>query len=542
MEKYKRNHALTIFEDFFHSIVKGIIPIIIIFASRLGNRESGFLSGIVLVILFMAIILITALITVLRWYKNVYYISDNFIVMRSGILVIKRREIPFNKVQTINISQNILQRIFSLASLKIDTGNSSMNTSEVSIKIKRSEAESMKETILGVRKKYEQLEISMEKKDQVNSENDTDNAEGSMEGITADCMAGNTSDSTAGCIASSTADRMTKSKVNLKVNRKSDTAAKQYTITNSELLAAGLTSNAVFAGLAFLGSIYAMLNDYLASMLENSMESLSRFIGDVNFSNMALSRIILFIVAILFVFLIFSFVLSILGTYVKYYGFTVKREDRNIVISYGLFEKKNYIIPSAKIKALYIRQNLLRQLMGLYAINVESIGYGNEKGEEAILFPIARIGRKVKIISELLPEYMFEEQMMRVPKAALRRFFISSAMLPLLVCIGLTAGLSYGWLSFILLPVFILNGFLEYKNSAVGINDSLLCMNNGSFTKCISLVAISNIQSATDRSNIIQRRSGLFNYRISIQSNVFGKILEVRYLSAALKEMLLGII
>lgn len=546
MENYKRNHILTLFEDFFQSLIKSIIPIIIVFAGRLGNKESGFLSGGILVAIFMAILLINALTTILKWYKNVYYIDDNFIVQRSGILVIKRREIPFNKVQTINISQNIMQRIFSLASVKIDTGNSSYNASEVSIKIKKSDAESIREIILGARNKNEQSEMSVEERAEVDSDSTTDDTTGSIKESSTESSTESTTESTTKSTTKSTIGGSTDSVTNIKAssitNRKSETASKQYKVTNKELLASGLTSNAVFAGLAFLGSIYALLNDYLASLLDDSLESLGRFIGDVDFSHMPLSRIILFIGSIIFVFIIFSFILSIVGTYIKYYGFTVKREVRNIVISYGLFERKNYVIPSAKIKALYIRQNFLRQLMGLYAINVESIGYGNEKGEEAILFPIAMVGRKMEIIAGLLPEYIFEEELMRVPKTALRRFIISSAMFPLLVCIVLTVSFGFGWLSFILLPVFILNGFLEYRNSAIGVNDRLLCMNNGAFTKSISLVAISDIQSATDRSNIMQRRRGLFNYIISIQSNVFGKTIEVRYLSADLKKMLLGII
>lgn len=501
MEKYNRNHILTVIDDFISSLIKSIIPLFFLFAGKLREKESSSWSDIIAGAAFMAIILFLAVASFLKWYKNVYYIDNYFIILRSGIFVIQRREIPFNKIQTINISQSIIQRLFNLAEIKIDTGNSSVNKSEVSIKIKKADAEKIREAILGSKSKDEDLGIPKE-----NITGETDNE------------------------TKSAAKRITENIV------------KQYVVTNKELLVSGLTSNAVLAGFAFLASIYGLLNDYLSSVLENSVESLGRYIGGLDFKDMALSRIIMLISIIFLIFFIFSFALSIIGTYIKYYGFTVKREDKNIVIGYGLFEKRNYIIPTAKIKAVYIKQSLLRQLMGLYAINVESIGYGNEQGEEAILYPIAGESRKRNIIAELLPEYLFEEEMTRVPKTALRRFIVSSALIPLLLCIVLTVIFSYGWLSFILMPVFILKGYLEYRNSAIALNNKLLCLSNCAFTKSTSLVATRDVQSVTDRSNFMQRRRGLFNYIISIQSNAFGKTIEVKNLSAALKEMLLGII
>lgn len=68
---------------------------------------------------------------------------------------------------------------------------------------------------------------------------------------------------------------------------------------------------ALLAGSTFLASIYGLVNDYLLTILENSMGSLGRYIGEIDFKNMPLSRIILLIGMLFFIFLIFSFALSI---------------------------------------------------------------------------------------------------------------------------------------------------------------------------------------------------------------------------------------
>lgn len=506
MEKVKRNHIFSILEDFINKLIKSIIPLFILFSGRNQDSPTGFFGNIVLLI-FLFFMAVTAL---LNWYKNIYQISENFILSRTGIFVIQRREIPFSKIQTINISQNLIQRILNLAALKIDTGNSTLNRAEFSIKIKKSEAESIKATILET-KNRSVIDIA-----DPMLENVLDEAEGEI---------------------------IPDGKAVEKQLYKELPTIKQYRITPMDLLVAGLTSNAVLAGFAFIATIFSFLDDFLAPFLDENMNGLSNYIDHLNIGEMTITRVILLGVSLFLVFVIFSLLLSLVGTFIKYYGFTAKRENRNLVISYGLFEKKSFTIPVSKIKAVYVKQSLFRQLLGLYAIQVESIGYGNEQGEEAMVFPVASAARKRDIIRELLPEYFFEEELQHVPKMALRRFVLRATRLPVLFSIILTAAFSsYGWLSFILLPVFILKGFMEYRNSAVGLNSRLLCLNNGAFTKSSSLMAVFDIQSVSDQANYFQKRRGLFNYRVSIQSNIFGKTIMVRNLNDELKEKLMGMI
>lgn len=54
-------------------------------------------------------------------------------------------------------------------------------------------------------------------------------------------------------------------------------------------------------------------------------------------------------------------------------------------ISYGLINEKNYSFDKKKIKGIHIKQNLLMQFFNISTIEIENIGYGDEKGEKAIL-------------------------------------------------------------------------------------------------------------------------------------------------------------
>ncbi|MCX8131474.1 MAG: PH domain-containing protein [Clostridia bacterium] len=490
MENYRRNNFLSVIDSILSSIIKVFVPWLIIILGRYKNRESDFLSPGAMLAIFGTIIVAVIIYFVAKWFKNVYFISERFLVIREGVFVVKSREIPLSKIQTINISQNIKQRVLHIASLKVDTGNSSIGISEVSITVGKAEAELLREQILRL------------------TQNSTE----------------------ANFVTEYVADSITKEK------------QKIYTVSNIELIKTGITSNAVFAGIAFIGSIYTFFDDILSTFLDENIRKLENLFGGIEFNTMSVSTLTLTISAIILIFLMFSFTFSVLGTFIKYYGFSAERAGKNIIINYGLLEKKNYILPISKIKAVYIKQNLLRQFCGLKAIYVESIGYGNEKGEEAILYPITGQIKQIDIMKNLLPEFVFEGKLIKVPKRTLGRFIISSLAVPFLLFAILSILFEYGYLSMIIVLVFLFRGILEYKNSAAGIAMNLLCMSSKAFEKTTSIIKVRDIQSTSERTNIFQRKRKIFNFEVSIQSNTFGKTIKVKNLDEALKEEFMGLV
>lgn len=76
MEKYNRNHILTVIDDFISSLIKSIIPLFVLFAGKLREKESSSWSNIIAGAVFMAIILFLAVASFLKWYKNAHNISD----------------------------------------------------------------------------------------------------------------------------------------------------------------------------------------------------------------------------------------------------------------------------------------------------------------------------------------------------------------------------------------------------------------------------------------------------------------------------------
>ncbi len=55
-------------------------------------------------------------------YENItYYLTDDEIVIKSGVFKVDRIVIPFDKIQNVNITRSVLERLLNIATIKIET-------------------------------------------------------------------------------------------------------------------------------------------------------------------------------------------------------------------------------------------------------------------------------------------------------------------------------------------------------------------------------------------------------------------------------------
>lgn len=81
--------------------------------------------------MLIGIFMIPYLVWVELKYRNyTYYIADTEMIIRRGVLRIERIAIPFEKVQNVNVSRSILERLLGLATLKIETAGTNPGEAE----------------------------------------------------------------------------------------------------------------------------------------------------------------------------------------------------------------------------------------------------------------------------------------------------------------------------------------------------------------------------------------------------------------------------
>lgn len=142
MNRIERNHFLKLFYD-LGELIKGFIGIVIAMSFLI--NKIGFMESVIIAAVLVIAVLLHKF---LSWRKNFFIIKENSIYHEQGIINIKKIEIPFDRINTVDISQRFLERIFKVATIKIDTGDIKNSGSELKFTLSKERSEELKDTLL----------------------------------------------------------------------------------------------------------------------------------------------------------------------------------------------------------------------------------------------------------------------------------------------------------------------------------------------------------------------------------------------------------
>lgn len=112
LNSMERNHISIVFFQFFKSIYKEFLFIILAYTflnDKIGNKFA--------VLIIIIGIVADILISFIKWYGTIFYFKENSIFYQRGVFNITRSEIPFEKVNTVDISQNLACKILQFQSI-----------------------------------------------------------------------------------------------------------------------------------------------------------------------------------------------------------------------------------------------------------------------------------------------------------------------------------------------------------------------------------------------------------------------------------------
>ncbi|HEY4553898.1 MAG TPA: PH domain-containing protein, partial [Bacillaceae bacterium] len=147
MSEPKRLHPISAVYELGKSLKEMIIPFIVIFF--VGGKDEGDSIWSSLPILFLAIGAVVVLVSgLLKWYRFTYRVEDGELKIEQGLFVRKKRYIPFERIQTLDLSESILHRPFGLVKVKVETAGTSLNKAEAELTaIKKEEAAALRKLI-----------------------------------------------------------------------------------------------------------------------------------------------------------------------------------------------------------------------------------------------------------------------------------------------------------------------------------------------------------------------------------------------------------
>lgn len=214
---------------------------------------------------------------------------------------------------------------------------------------------------------------------------------------------------------------------------------------------------------------------------------------------------------------------------IKYFSYKISKDDTKIYISYGIFTRKEYIIPTNKINGIIVDVSLLSKIFRCYKVNIINAGIGDKKSEIAMLFPICNLKKSRKIFKKCFSDYNLKIDKKRQPYETL--VVISAKIMILMLILVIPAVyLDIQIAMYILFFLFALI-ILIFLVKRTLITDKHISIINGIVIKRIRVINCNQIEKLEIRQGIISKQFNLYKVYLNITADIKNRTLSTGYIT-----------
>lgn len=393
------------------------------------------------------ILIISAVIAYFKYRNFTFYLDkeNEAFVITEGILNKTRTTIQLNKIQQVNISQSLIQKIIGVYALELDTAGS--NKKEGNIKAVSHE--------LAVALKARLMEN--ESATFVSSGDDT---------------------------------------VQVSVEK----AEPFVKISLISLLKLGITSN-YLKSFGLMMVYFFSVSEYIDQILGRQGVVINKIGSKVDEKLLIQSALILFV---FFVFFIFALLMiNLIRIIVKYFDYNIVKQHGNLLISYGLLNTQSTIIKPERVQIVSVSRNYFQKKMNILQIRIKQALSGrSEKNNGTIEIPGCSSHERDEIL-RLLFQQIPEKGLMLKPNFRKLGFSVFlSVILPLSIFLILAKEFIPELDEFMyLLPVYAvlvcLLQFFRFRNYRLFIKDDFIIRQSGAWDITNEIIEWSKIQHIT---------------------------------------------
>lgn len=299
---------------------------------------------------FISFIAIMSLISpVIKYVYFTFHLEGDELIIQKGLIQKERKAIPLERIQSINITQNVVQRILGIVSLEVDTAGSKAKELEIP-GLDREFASQFKELLQ--ERKEEIVEV-------FNVETESAIVDNDLESNT------EFNDTTANTIKKETTYKKLKDQIETPILKLGLMDLLKVGITQNHLKSGGLAIGVVFGSWY---NIKEILEEYFGDWLEQ-----------FSFENVISGTSIGLAVAAIVAFLFFSVIISLILAINKYWNFSMVKKGADLEIEMGLLNKKEIKIPLSKVQILEFHSNPLRKLLSFQTAQIFQAQSTNDK-------------------------------------------------------------------------------------------------------------------------------------------------------------------
>ena len=452
-----------IFLIFFTDLAKRIRQNIYILAVPFFKNNVFKDYGIYIYIGLGLLVILQFVFSYLSYKKFKFSIQEDAFHLDHGVIKLSHVEIPFERIQNINLQQNILQQVLNVVGFEIETAGE--GTAEIKIKALDKEfATALKSKLIEEKSKLEGVEVS-ENKSQGSEDISTD---------------GQTS---------------------------SEKESLLFKLDFKTLIKVGVSSN-LFRGvgllMAFFAYLYNFLRDFVTQFYDFNLEE------DVKDR---IPETITFISFLILGVLVIGFLITIMTTVLKYFDLKILKNQQNYEVEYGLFKRVNKVIKKAKTQIFEIRTNPVKDLFKIRSVYVSQAS-SHQLTEKQKIGLVGLSIKNVNLLFSSLFQIDFEELKYDYFKSQNRLFF-RYFYRSLFLMLGLSTAayfLFFNWISIsVLILIFLLLIYVsvvKVRKSNIGFNEDLVSIRKGSIDTKFKMIEIYKLQSVRISRNIFQQYNG----------------------------------
>lgn len=502
------------------AITPGDIPILVIVIGSV-------IVGIVVIVALIAVYQVVS-------YKHLYYeLGPEEFNLYSGILNKKRVHVPYQRIQSVDQRATLIQRIFGVCSVSIDTAGGSTNKAVTVPYVQKTQAEELRRELFA-RKQYAVA-----------------------------VQSGAAPEAAAAAVAAGVAPQIAHEGANVLDapaeiwqdvrgvfgGAKVDTGRVtfEYGMSNKELVFTGLSNNTAFfvVVIGIIGAVAQFMGE-LAPILAGSMEPL---VGNVVATSVQLfggNLIAAGVAAFLGASLVLWF-LSAIGSCISYGGFRACRRDNRIEVEHGLLQHRFQGVDVDRVQSVVVKQSFIRRLLGYCELSLGKIDAAAESSEDQqkglnqqglVIHPFVKMSRVPEILAGIIPEFAdVPTENIPVAPVGLRRALIRRCViqgtgfwLAVIVAAGQIAvnvfanpavpddamalffvnnGALFGYaLAVVLLILDAVGSVLWFRGSGFAYNERFMQVSNGGFARETISFPRKKIQFGYTKTNPFQRNAG----------------------------------
>lgn len=445
---------------FLKNLRKGVNIFISLLALEFGFK--GDFLGLNLWDYFYIITFIFLVISYLQYRRFFFYCVDDKFVIEKGLLRRDRITIPFDRIQTVNLNQNVIQQLLKVIALKVDTAGSSGQELEISA-LPGSYARELQKFLID--KKAEHQEQDAE--EQQHSEVDE-----------LDISEGNTP---------------------------------LIQLSVKDLMRIGLTENHLRTALIALAVVNGYLwqyEDYLIKPFEDYIEQQA---------NTLLASWAVLTPIFLLAFIFVAVLISMIRSWLRYYNLSFFVDEKGLQLVSGLLKRVEYQVPVHKMQYIKWKSNPLRKLIGLHTLVVKQASSDSSSDRRSLIVPGAKDAQIQRMLDRFYPEFNSSGvfQYYRANRLLFTQYVSWFAVIPTVLILVLAIWLPPAYLvAGVYLPVAIFLQYRYWRSISIRYSEELLILRKGwLFPSWLSL-KLYKIQDVQLQQSIFQRRRGLASLRI----------------------------